>query len=110
MLTGVMLNVGVARLTVKFNASWLARTVPTGVKTARMVWGPAVKLAVVNVEVAELPLALKGVPGPRSVVASKNSTAPVGAAPEVAASATVAVKVTDWPYVGFELGPVRVVS
>src|SRR5262249_1117117 len=109
MLTGVTLNVGVAWLTVKFNASWLARNVPTGVKTARIVWEPAVKIAVVNVDVAELPLAFKGVPAPRSVVPSKNSTAPVGAAPEVATSATVAVIVTAWPYVGFELGPVKVV-
>ncbi len=49
----------------------------------------------VIVEVALCPAdGARAVPGPRSVVPSKNSTAPVGTPPE---PVTVAVKVTLWP-------------
>ena len=63
----------------------------------------------VKVEVAALPLPLKGVPGPRSVEPSKNSTEPVGVPPNDVVLVTVAVNFTDWPKMGVVFGPVTVV-
>ena len=52
-----------------------------------------------NVDVAVVPLPPRAVPGPRSVVPSKNSMLPVGTPPLPLVLSTVAVNVTDWPYV-----------
>ena len=78
-------------------------------KTASIVCEPAVRLVVEIVDVAVLPLPFNGVPGPRSVVPSKNSTVPIGVPPPVVVSVIVAVNVTDWPKMGVEAGPVSVV-
>ena len=59
---------------------------------------PAGRLEIANIEVTAAPLPLRAEPGPRSVVPSKNSSAPVGAALPLT-SVIVAVNVTAPPKV-----------
>jgi hypothetical protein len=80
------------------------------------VWLPSAGVEIVIVDMALEPalrsnrFGTRGVPGPRSMLPSKNSTWPVGVAPLPLVLVTVAVKVTDCPTVdGLALDPTVVV-
>src|SRR5689334_18642554 len=74
---------------------WLPRKTPVGEYTAFSAWLPADRPGTTRTDVARPPLPRSGLPGPRSVAPSKNSTAPVGV-PDTALI-TVAVRVMACP-------------